>query len=106
MLPDSISVRQELPGRHVYIDAATVDNLELLRSDSSTRGSLFGLLNKTVTKGGAQLLKASLLQPMRDITTVDARLDALDEILGDETLYIGLRSLLSKVPKVCWLALS
>lgn len=84
----------------MYIDAATVHNLELLRSDNSSRGSLLGLLNKTVTKGGAQLLKASLLQPVRDIATIDARLDALDEVLRDETLYIALASLLAKVPKV------
>ena len=104
VLPDSIPVRQALPERRVFIDAATVENLELLRSDSS-HGSLFGLLNKTATKGGAQLLKAALLQPMRDIVTIDARLDALDEILRDEALYMALVSLLAKVPKVCRLCL-
>jgi hypothetical protein len=104
VIPDSLMVRQEISGRHVYIDAATVHNLELLRSDNSSRGSLLGLLNKTVTKGGAQLLKASLLQPVRDIATIDARLDALDEVLRDETLYIALSSLLAKVPKVRSLA--
>ena len=58
VLPDSLTVRQELPARHVHIDAATVANLELLsplgaRGGIGSRGSLFGLLNcKTTTKGG------------------------------------------------------
>ena len=97
-LPDSLPVYHELSGRHVFIDAATVEHLELLRGAGGARG-LLGTF-KTVTKGGAQLLKASLLQPLRDIATIDARLDALDEILRDETLFIALTSLLSKVPKV------
>ena len=59
VLPDSLTVRQELPVRHVHIDAATVANLELLAplgahgAGIGSRGSLFGLLNcKTTTKGG------------------------------------------------------
>ena len=99
MLPDSLSVYHELSGRHVFIDAATVEHLELLRGAGGARG-LLGTFSKTVTKGGAQMLKASLLQPLRDIATIEARLDALDEILRDETLFIALTSLLSKVPKV------
>ena len=99
VLPDSLSVCQLVPGSKVYIDADTVAHLELVHS-SSRDGSLLGLLNKTVTKGGAQLLKATLLQPVCSVATIDARLDALDEILRDETLYVALKSLLSKVPKV------
>ena len=98
MLPDSLRVHHELSGRNVFIDNATVEHLELLRGAGGTRG-LLGTFSKTATKGGAQLLKASLLQPLRDVATIDARLDALDEILRDETLFIALTSLLSKVPK-------
>ena len=100
-LPDSLHVHHELSGRTVFIDGATVEHLELIRGGAGVLGGSGGLLGafKTATKGGAQLLKASLLQPLRDVATIDARLDALDEILHDETLFISLKSLLSKVPK-------
>ena len=58
MLPDSLAVHHELPARRVHIDVATVANLELLSPleasgvSGASRRSLFGLLNKTVTKGG------------------------------------------------------
>ena len=89
------------------VDPSTARNLEIAaplgargesvrepsvgRSVGRTRGgggggggggrSLFGLLNTCVTKGGARLLKVSLLQPLKDHATIGARLDALDELL-------------------------
>jgi DNA mismatch repair ATPase MutS len=54
MLPDSLPVHEELPERHVHLDAATVANLELVTSQSArgSGGTLYGLLNHTTTKGG------------------------------------------------------
>lgn len=45
-------------------------------------GSLFQILNKTRTMCGARLLKASLLQPLTDVHTIIARLDAVEELCG------------------------
>ena len=39
---------------------------------------------------------------MRDIATIDARLDAVDEILRSETVYLTVQQLLSKMPKARW----
>ena len=47
----------------------------------------------------AQLLKATLLQPVRDIPTINARLDALDELLRNEPLFMALTQLLKQMPK-------
>jgi DNA mismatch repair ATPase MutS len=39
-------------------------------------------------------------QPIRDIQTLNARLDALDELLRSESLFASLTQLLAKLPKV------
>jgi len=45
------------------------------------RRSLLGLLDTCATRGGSRLMKASLLQPLRDHATINARLDAVEELL-------------------------
>eukprot|EP00959_Pyramimonas_sp_CCMP1952_P471505 9498519-Pyramimonas_sp.AAC.2 len=51
------------------------------------------------TLGGARLLRASLLQPLRDLGTITARLDCLDELLADESLFSNLSAVLAKFPR-------
>ncbi|KAL8137932.1 hypothetical protein V2J09_003933 [Rumex salicifolius] len=91
---------------HVSIDATSVQNLELiepLRSDllgtSNKKRSLFHLLRTTRTIGGTRLLRANLLQPLKDIETINARLDCLDELMSNEQLFFGLSQVLCKFPK-------
>lgn len=45
------------------------------------------------------LLKASIVQPSIDIETLYSRLDALDEILGSQKIYDGIRSALANLPR-------
>ena len=63
------------------------------------RLSLFGLLNTCATKGGSRLLKASLLQPLKDHATIGARLDALDELLRAGDAASQLRKHLQSMPQ-------
>ncbi|KAF6141600.1 hypothetical protein GIB67_001152 [Kingdonia uniflora] len=46
-----------------------------------------------------RLLRANLLQPLKDIETVNARLDCLDELVSNEELFFGLTQVLRKFPK-------
>ncbi|THU68773.1 hypothetical protein C4D60_Mb08t07380 [Musa balbisiana] len=69
---------------HMNIDATSVQNLEIidplhseLWSTSNKKRSLFQMLKTTKTVGGARLLRANLLQPLKDIETINARLDCL-----------------------------
>lgn len=66
------------------LDAATARNLELvLNAATRTKhGSLYGLLDHTVTRMGSRLLRTNLLVPCNDASTITTRLDALDELLG------------------------
>ncbi|KAL0329488.1 UNVERIFIED_CONTAM: DNA mismatch repair protein MSH4 [Sesamum radiatum] len=46
-----------------------------------------------------RLLRANLLQPLKDIDTINARLDCLDELMSNEQLFFGLSQALRKFPK-------
>lgn len=56
----------------LQLPAACLRNLEVFQNgtDGTQRGSLYWLLNHTVTRPGARLLKAWLAQPLRDVKSV------------------------------------
>jgi DNA mismatch repair protein MutS len=68
-----VSVHQE--SDHMLLDAATLRNLEVVRSlqDSKKAGSLLGILDLTRTGMGGRLLKAWLLRPLRRIEPIQER---------------------------------
>ncbi|PQQ13724.1 DNA mismatch repair protein MSH4 [Prunus yedoensis var. nudiflora] len=91
---------------HMNIDATSVQNLEIIEALHSTlwgtsnkKRSLLNMLKTTKTVGGSRLLRANLLQPLKDIETINARLDCLDELMSNEQLFFGLAQVLSKFPK-------
>ncbi|KAM3734803.1 hypothetical protein ACB098_10G042700 [Castanea mollissima] len=91
---------------HMNIDATSVQNLEIIEPLHSTlwgtsnkKRSLLHMLKTTKTIGGTRLLRANLLQPLKDIETINARLDCLDELMSNEQLFFGLSQVLRKFPK-------
>ncbi|XP_020263535.1 DNA mismatch repair protein MSH4 isoform X4 [Asparagus officinalis] len=91
---------------HMNIDATSVQNLEIidplcteLWGSNNKKRSLFQMLKTTKTIGGSRLLRANLLQPLKDIKTINARLDCLDELMNNEELFFGLSQGLRKFPK-------
>ncbi|GMN31146.1 hypothetical protein TIFTF001_003124 [Ficus carica] len=91
---------------HMNIDATSVQNLEIIEPLHSTlwgtsnkKRSLFDMLKTTKTIGGTRLLRANLLQPLKDTETINARLDCLDELMSNEELFFGLSQVLRKFPK-------
>ncbi|KAL6501586.1 MutS protein msh4 [Orobanche gracilis] len=91
---------------HMNIDATSVQNLEIIEPMHSSlwgtnnkKISLFHMLKTTRTVGGTRLLRANLLQPLKDIETINARLDCLDELMSNEQLFFGLSQALRKFPK-------
>ncbi|KMZ57700.1 DNA mismatch repair protein mutS [Zostera marina] len=91
---------------HMNIDATSIHNLEIIEplhsnlyGTSNKKKSLFQMLKTTKTTGGTRLLRANLLQPLKDIETINARLDCLDELMSDESLFFGLSQSLKKFPK-------
>ncbi|KAF8098214.1 hypothetical protein N665_0271s0031 [Sinapis alba] len=91
---------------HMNIDATSVESLEIidpfhnaLLGTNNKKRSLFQMFKTTKTVGGTRLLRANLLQPLKDIKTINTRLDCLDELMSNEQLFYGLSQVLLKFPK-------
>jgi DNA mismatch repair protein MutS len=69
----------EVKARHLMVDAATRKSLELLASSSSgeKRGSLYGVLDRTVTAFGSRELRRRIGQPLVVKDDIERRLDAV-----------------------------
>jgi DNA mismatch repair protein MutS len=86
---------------HLVIDAASRASLELLRATSGAReGSLLAAIDRTVTGAGARELAARLASPLRDVRTIDVRLDAIGFLIERATLRDDIRGELRSVPDV------
>lgn len=51
------------------------------------------------TASAARLLKASLVQPSRDIPTINGRLQCVEEFVGNDDLFNTVEEVVSKFPK-------
>src|SRR5262249_6342117 len=77
--------RQE---RLLLLDEVTRRSLELTRTlrDGGRDGSLLGVLDRTVTPMGARLLQEWVLTPLAERRAVEARLDAVGELIEEHSL--------------------
>jgi DNA mismatch repair protein MutS len=84
---------------HMVIDSQTQRNLELIRNarDGSNRGTLLGVLSKTVTPMGKRKLKQWILQPLRNIAAIERRLDAVEELARNALTRQGISTSLKDV---------
>ncbi|KAK6890328.1 MutS protein-like protein 4 [Candida tropicalis] len=80
----------------MLIDINTIRDLELIESSGENGTTLFSFLNKCVTKMGQRLLKTSLLQPLTHENSIKLRLDAVHELMTNEDILIGIRTLLKQ----------
>ena len=73
--------------------------LELTRTlrEGGRQGSLLAALDRTVTTMGARLLQDWLLAPLADRPTIEARLDAVAELMEQQALREELRQTLMEV---------
>lgn len=82
---------------HLILDAVTLRNLEVFESrGTSSKNTLFGVIDETVTGMGARLLKQWLLTPSLKRTEIQTRLNAITELV-DSVLRERLRFLLKAV---------
>jgi DNA mismatch repair protein MutS len=94
----------ELAG-YLTVDAATRRNLELLETLSrERRGSLLGVLDRTLTPMGARLLREWLLYPLVDAAAIGRRLDAVEALHDDADVRTRVREFLAGVGDLARLA--
>jgi len=67
---------------YMSLDMFTRANLELTKTlrDGKVKGSLYGVIDKTVTAMGARLLKRCIHEPLQSVNEINERLDAVQEI--------------------------
>lgn len=84
---------------YMALDKATRINLELTESIGGERaGSLFAVLNKTVTAMGARLLRERVSRPLLDLELLEERLDRVDVFFEDTLLRADTRQVLKSQP--------
>lgn len=93
-LPHIVRLEQYERGGCLLIDEATRRSLELTRTlrDGTREGSLLAIIDETVTPMGARLLADWLGNPLLDIARINARLDAVEELVAEPTLTQDLQT--------------
>ena len=81
---------------HLVLDEVTRRSLELTRTlrENNRDGSLLAVMDRSVTPMGARFLHDALLAPFNSVSAIDARLDAVEELLREHALRGDLRALL------------
>ena len=99
-LPHLARPTVERPGGTMPLDEMTRRNLELvesLRATDDTRGTLLGVLDRTLTPMGGRLLRQWVLAPLTDRAAIDARLDAVTAFVTEALARGALREALEGV---------
>lgn len=84
---DSLSLVDRLSYFHssqqMTIDATTIKNLELVRNlrDGQVKDSLLDVIDLTITSMGGRKLKNWLLRPLLDCSAIEARQEAVGELM-------------------------
>lgn len=98
-LPRLDAPKRESIGEHLLIDAASQRNLEIMVTLSGKRkGSLFSVIDETITSAGARLLAAQLSAPQTDISVINSRLDNVQFFAQQNALRETIRAYLKECP--------
>ena len=84
---------------YMVLGMSTVRNLELTETmrDKEKKGSLLWVLDRTKTAMGARMLRSWIEQPLIDRDEINARLDAVEALIGHEISCEELREYLNPV---------
>ncbi len=87
------------PGNFMILGANTKRNLEIFESISGgVEGTLYHVLNHTVSAMGARRLADWISFPLMDPLVINARLDAIEELVAAGLRITDLRTILKGVP--------
>ncbi|KAH8088295.1 muts domain V-domain-containing protein [Filobasidium floriforme] len=83
----------------MFIDPDTAKNLELVCNAISptSKSNLLGVMNRTQTKMGYRVLKASILQPSTVPNIIENRLDVIEELLHNDAMHNGLKTAIKSI---------
>ena len=83
----------------LILDPTALKNLEITRSlkDGSKKDTLFDVLDFTRTAMGTRMLRRWLESPLLDVTAIDRRLDAVEELVKNFSFRSNLRDALKEI---------
>ncbi|KIM39112.1 hypothetical protein M413DRAFT_419584 [Hebeloma cylindrosporum] len=86
----------------MMIDPDTARNLELVGNMTHKKSShsLFGILNHTYTPMASRLLRVNILSPITVQSSIDARLDVVEEFINAEDRFTYVRDALKTLNKM------
>ncbi|KAM0752833.1 hypothetical protein T439DRAFT_299108 [Meredithblackwellia eburnea MCA 4105] len=84
------------------IDSETAAHLELVANlvNKKSKQHLLGLLNHCFTPMGTRLMRTNILSPLTDVSHIDSRLDAVEELVGSEERFHAVRKALEPLKKL------
>ncbi len=87
---------------YLLIDDSTKTNLELLQTirGDSEKGTLFWVLDETMTAMGARLLKFWIANPLINKKAIEERLDGVEEFRNNPRLKNDLRTVLKDISDI------
>ncbi|KAK3610246.1 hypothetical protein CHS0354_022310 [Potamilus streckersoni] len=85
--------------KYMQLDGNTMRNLELFQNDTNGKeaGSLFWVLNQTVTKFGARMLRVWISRPLLSRSEIESRQKCIQELISD--VYPDLKKLRETLAK-------
>ncbi len=84
--------------KHMALDRLALRNLELIQTTRGTkRGSLLSILDRAETAMGSRLIKSWIERPLLERSAIEARLDAVQELILTPMRADSMRSLLGGV---------
>ncbi|KAK6113039.1 MutS domain V family protein [Brugia pahangi] len=101
---NSLKVTYLFEEKSCFIDVNTMRNVEVVERihlKQKTLGrSLFSVLNTCLTSGGVRLLRSSLLQPSADLSMIETRLDAIEELISNQPKFNRLRAIIAGISDI------
>ncbi|MDR2383816.1 MAG: DNA mismatch repair protein MutS [Prevotellaceae bacterium] len=73
-----VSISRIEEDRYVWLDKFTIRNLELFGSQNENAKSLLSIIDKTISPMGARLLRRWIALPLKEVKTVNDRLDVVE----------------------------
>lgn len=93
------SIRYVQNNKYLIMDNNCRRNLEICENtrDSSKKATLLWVLDKTRTNMGARNLRRWLEQPLRDSKAINARLDSVEDLVGNTRMRTNLYEMLADI---------
>ncbi|KAF8348581.1 muts domain V-domain-containing protein [Amanita rubescens] len=86
-------------GHGLTLDGQTLAHLEILLNNEGTEtGTLLKLLNRCMTPFGKRLFRIWLCMPLREIPAINARLDAVQDIMNHPTFEASFTEIAKGLP--------